>query len=407
MSVATKMASSYANIVSHLGSRSDYKSKPSIWGRATDIIFAGVIVLLVLFFAPMAWWYFPAEPDTPNYGDKVLAALVSPEFAYGEGSGAIDGPPMLALIRNMATMKPHMQAGTIATIVGFVQFSPTLQFKYPVVHRSLGRVYGLCVAIIMGSSASFLFDAVPRKEVFSGEFFGQILAVLTLAVPATMLFALQAIWSGDVSSHREFMTLNYSLMLSAPLLRTSWILLAQVWDQPKDVVNLFSTVIVAPILVVAPILYLRRHHARPGNARLLDLRVRLASAAAGLMGLVFCAYKLPSLDKWPFPVATFVTLVLPLLAYAVVFAVLAEQARRRQDQAACAAWETYLNGLISSPAWAPALFYLGRDVFAVPEQHLGITTMNNAISTGLTAGFTAYVFATAKGRSIPLSAKNI
>jgi uncharacterized membrane protein len=401
------MAPSNANVVSHLGRGPNYKSKPSILGRVADTTFAGVIVSLVLFFAPMAWWYFPAEPNTPNYGDKVLATLVSPEFAYGEGSGAMDRPPTLALIRNMATMKPHMQAGTIATIVGFAQFSPTFQFRYPVVHRSLGRVYGLCVVIIMGSSASFLFDAVPRKEVFSGEFFGQILAVLTMVVPATMLFALQAIWSGDVSSHREFMTINYSLMLSAPVLRTSWILLAQVWDQPKDVINLFSTVLAAPILVVAPMLYLRRHYARPANAMLLDFRVRLVSAAAGLLGLVFCAYKLPSLDKWPFPMATFITIMLPSLAYAVLFVVLAGRARRRQDQAACAAWETYLNGLISSPAWAPVLFYLGRDVFALPEQHLGITTISNAIATGLTAGFTTYVFATGKGRSTSLRAKNI
>jgi uncharacterized membrane protein len=390
------MPSLNARVVSQGGTAPISKSKSFPLDRLPDRTLAAYVIASVFFFAPMSWWYYPDDPHAPNWSDKVLAVLVSPKFAYGEGSGSLEQPPMLALIRNMATMKPHMQAGTIATIIGLAQFSSTLQFKYPVVHRSLGRAYGLCVVVLSASSAQFLWDAVPSKEVFSGEFFGLVLAVLTVAVPATMLLALQAIWNGDISSHREFMTLNYSFMLSAPSLRVSWILLALTWGQQKDVVNLFSVAIVAPILVVVPMFYLRRNYQRRANATLTDPRLRLGSAVAGLIGLIFCASQLPSFEKWSFPLATFLCLGVPAVFYVIMFMVLAERAKQRGDQASEGAWATYLNGLISSPAWAPIMFYIARDVFAVPEQHLGITTLNNAIATGLTAGFSAYVFATSK-----------
>jgi uncharacterized membrane protein len=349
MSVDMQEAILNAKIIPQVRSGPISKAKPSTSTLLGDIGFAGLVILMVIFFVPMSWNYYPTDGQTANWSDKVMAVLVSPEFAYGEGS-AHGTKEMAALYRNIATMKPHMQAGSVAVVVGLAQFSPTLQFKYPVVHRSLGRLYGLCMAIVIGSSASFLFETAPRKEILSGEAFGQTLSMLTTAVPATMLFALQAIWKGDISSHREFMTLNYSMMLSAPLLRVVWILLAQVWDETKTVINLFSTLYAGPLLIIGPIIYLRRHYSRPANAALADPRLRLTVVTASLIGLVFCAYQLPSLDKWAHPLATFMAVVPPFLLYAMSFAVLAKAAKRRNDMAAYTAWTTYQNGLLSAPA---------------------------------------------------------
>lgn len=172
----------------------------------------------------------------------MLAVLVSHEFAYGRGSGHISGDingHVLVFLRNLRVMFPHTIAGSVAIVVGQAQFNSTLQFKYPMIHRYLGRLYFLCAMIICWSTASFLIDTIPTNEVFSGRPFALILSMLGFAVFTTMLCAIYAIWNGDIGSHREFMTLNYSYMLSAPMLRVAGITLGQFWGTTKFIINLY------------------------------------------------------------------------------------------------------------------------------------------------------------------------
>lgn len=98
-----------------------------------------------------------------------MAVLVSPEFAYGKDSGHKDADgQFLILLRNWRTMVPHTMNSSVAIVLGLAQFSRTLQFKHPVVHRYIGRLYGLFAVIISWSSLSFLFDTISKNDVFSG-----------------------------------------------------------------------------------------------------------------------------------------------------------------------------------------------------------------------------------------------
>lgn len=45
-------------------------------------------------------------------------------------------------------MFSHTIAGSIAIVVGLIQFNTNLQFRYPLVHRFFGRLYALLAIII-------------------------------------------------------------------------------------------------------------------------------------------------------------------------------------------------------------------------------------------------------------------
>ncbi|CRL29756.1 unnamed protein product [Penicillium camemberti] len=83
---------------------------------------------------------------------------------------------------------------------------------------------------------------MPTKEVFSGETFAYVLSSLAIGVLATLAFAIYAIWNCDIGSHRGFMVLNYSFMLSAPILRVCWIVLGRIGGETKFVINLYGSV---------------------------------------------------------------------------------------------------------------------------------------------------------------------
>lgn len=382
------------------------KSRYPTIGRISDATFTSLIGLMVIAFAPLSWTYFLDETRTSNWTDKVLAVLVSPEFAYGPGSGSWTDGQLAVLVRNIGGMFPHTIAGSVAIVVGLAQFSRTLQYQYPVVHRSLGRIYFLCATIICGSSASFLLDTVPTKEVFSGEVFSLNLSVLTLGTVATMVLALRAIWQGDVSSHREFMVLNYALMLSAPILRVFWVLLSLFWVETKYIINLFSTIWTGPLLLMASIFYLRRRYSRPAHAGLMDPRLRVASAVLGGVGFAFCIYRLPPLTQWAYPAATFWAIVPQWLFQAGTFTALAARAKSRGDMGAYAAWVTYQNGLLSGPVWAIPAFYISRDLYGCPAEWIGLSTVSFAWVQGLSMAYVGYVLATAKpAKAVQLSEK--
>ncbi|KID81398.1 hypothetical protein MGU_11240 [Metarhizium guizhouense ARSEF 977] len=379
------------------GRKSAAKKQNEGTGSINDRILLGSLAVLVLWYAPMSFTYFLGEMPS-SVGDKMLHALVSREFAYGNGSGHPDdyGPGQyIVLLRNVTSMLPHSISGTLAIITGLFQFNKTFQFKYPIVHRSLGRVYGLCALIISGSSASFLLDTIPTREVFSGESFAMVLSMLSLGVLVTMALAVYAVWNGDVGSHREFMMLNYSLMLSAPFLRLCWVVLGRLWGETKWTVNLYSAVFAGPFLVAAPIFYLRRRQSRPVNETLTSSRLRLIIAASSLLSLAFLGPKLSSFDQWSHrPKADFWFTVPQWGFHAISFTLLSQAAKRRGDMRAYTAWATYQNGLISGPIFAVPTYYLCRHVFLCPEGIMGLCTFFGGWLMGLFSSHIAYVTAT-------------
>ena len=357
------------------------------------------VFLTVIFFAPLSLTYFLDQPHTSNLSDKVLAVLISPEFAYGKGSGTLfdeNGGQIRIYLRNFNAMFSHTIAGSIAITVGLVQFNTSFQFKYPVVHRSLGRLYVLLAVIISWSSRSFLADAMPTKEVFSGEPFAYILSTLSIGVLETIGLAIYGIWNRDIGSHREFMVLNYAFMLSAPVLRICWLVLGRLWGESKFVVNLYSSIFSGPFLIFATMIYLRQQNIRPSNSILISWKVRLVVIACGLFGLFFQITKGPKFNGGSHPKAFWIALGPQLLCYTILFSMLACAAKRRGDMGSYTAWITYLNGLISAPMWSMVVLYVARNMMGFSEGCLGMITISGGVMQGLFNSFVIYVLATSK-----------
>ncbi|GCB24961.1 hypothetical protein AAWM_07846 [Aspergillus awamori] len=327
-----------------------------------------IVISMVIFFAPLSFTYFFDETHTSNLSDKVLAILVNPEFAYGEGSATLsdtNGGQMRIFLRNLTAMVSHTIAGSIAIGLGLPQFNTTLQFRYPVIHRFLGRLYILCALTISWSSRTFLADAMPKHEVFSGDLFAYMLWSLSHAVLGTLALAIYAIWNRDIGSHREFMVLNYAFMLG-------------------------------PFLVAASIFYLRQQHVRPSSSLLISSKFRLAAIASGLLGLLFQITKGPSFNGGPYPKAFLLALGPQLACYILLFVTLARAAKRRGDMGSYTAWITYQNGLISAPMWSVLSLYVARDILRCSEESLWMITVTEGFSQGLFSSFVIYVLATSK-----------
>ncbi|GKZ30063.1 hypothetical protein AbraIFM66950_007671 [Aspergillus brasiliensis] len=356
-----------------------------------------MVTVMVIFFAPLSFTYFFDETHASNLSDKALAILVSPEFAYGEGSATLsdtNGGQMRIYLRNFTAMFSHTIAGSIAIVIGLAQFNTTLQFKYPAIHRFLGRLYTLCALIISWSSSSFLADAMPGKEVFSGDPFAFTLLSLSLGLLGTLASALYAIWNSDMDSHREFMVLNYAFMLSAPVLRVEWMILGRVWGETKYIINLYSSIFSGPFLIMVSIFYLRQQHRRPSNSVLLSSKFRVTVTVCGLLGLLFQIIQGPPFHGGPYPRAFFLALGLPLSCYATLFVILARAAKRRGDIRSYTAWITYQNGLISAPLWSVLVLYISREVLGFSEESLWMITVTGGVALGLFISFLVYVFAT-------------
>lgn len=352
-----------------------------------------LVTLMVVFYAPQAFTYFFTDLDHPvTWTDRIMSLTVSDKFAYGKGSG--HGAHEAVLLRNYAAMLSHSITGSVAIVLGLAQFNQTLQFRYPVVHRNLGRLYYLCAMFITWSSSSFLYDTIPKNQVFSGETFGLILATLAFSTFTTMNLAVYAVWNHDIRSHREFMALNYSLMLSAPLLRVFWIVIGQFWDETKSTINLYSGVLAGPFLLTAPMFYLRRRYSRPANSVLIGSKIRLAAAVSGLIGLLYLIPKLPALDEWDYKTATLVSVIPQWTFEAVIFTVLAQTAKRRGDMGAYTTWVTFQNGLLCGPAWGVLAYHLCHNQWGFSAGSIGLSTVFGGWNAGLFFSYMVYVFST-------------
>lgn len=100
---------------------------------------------MVVFYAPQAFTYFLDPKLEVTLTDRLMSVLVTEEFANGKGSGH-DGQ-LQVLLRNYTAMLPHSIVGSVSIVLGLAEFSNTLQFKYPVIHRNLGRAYYFCAIV--------------------------------------------------------------------------------------------------------------------------------------------------------------------------------------------------------------------------------------------------------------------
>ena len=107
----------------------------------------------------------------------------------------------------------HISAMTFATLAGPFQFLRNLRRRHPRLHRVLGRVY-VAGTIIGGVSGLYMAQYTAAGIVSDVAF-----ALLAAGVLLTTVVGLQRIRSGQVQSHKEWMTRSYAFIFAAVTLR--------------------------------------------------------------------------------------------------------------------------------------------------------------------------------------------
>jgi len=107
----------------------------------------------------------------------------------------------------------HISFGGVALLIGWTQFSTRLRTRYLTIHRRIGTVYVIAVAL---SSLAGLFIAFfATGGLVSTMGFG--LLALTWLFTDTMAYI--AILRRDIGKHEEWMIRNYALCFAAVTLR--------------------------------------------------------------------------------------------------------------------------------------------------------------------------------------------
>jgi uncharacterized membrane protein len=102
----------------------------------------------------------------------------------------------------------HVVLGISATLIGSLQLIPAIRKRHPALHRRLGNIYVLCVAL--STSISFYLNATsPLGITYRTGLF--MLAVVWLL---TTLMGYVCARLGNLAMHKEWMIKSYVLTLS-------------------------------------------------------------------------------------------------------------------------------------------------------------------------------------------------
>ncbi len=107
----------------------------------------------------------------------------------------------------------HISSALVALAVGSVQFWPGLRKKHLKLHRMLGKIYAVGIAI---AGPSGLYMAIYAR----GGLFAQIgFVCLDLVWMATTFLGVRAILKKNIPSHRRWITRSYAVTFAAVTLR--------------------------------------------------------------------------------------------------------------------------------------------------------------------------------------------
>ena len=125
---------------------------------------------------------------------------------------------------NSTVLMLHNLMGGVCLFIGIFQFAPGFRQRNPELHKKMGKVYFYVVLLAMTGSITYL-SITPHDHIFGGDSFRLGLWGLAIACVITLLLAVYTAKQGKLAQHQLFMALNYSTILTAPLLRYNWTLI--------------------------------------------------------------------------------------------------------------------------------------------------------------------------------------
>ncbi|GGO87758.1 hypothetical protein GCM10011584_13150 [Nocardioides phosphati] len=240
---------------------------------------------IVLLYVPMAAEYTARLfGGGPELWDHAYAATVGERHALGAGS--IHEVQAQNYQHHRVVLLLHTLLASVAITLSVFQLTRRSRRRLAV-HRWVGRLQVMLVAVSMTAGLTFLGLVGPDGTFDGPAFFIQLVALASGTLLATLL-GWAAIRGRQVASHRVLMTYAFALLCTAPFLRLGYLLLGLAWpDQTQEVTNLAGGAIEAVWAPMAALLAARlvpaarrRDHLRP-----LPRSVSWAPLLLGTIGL--------------------------------------------------------------------------------------------------------------------------
>jgi hypothetical protein len=197
-------------------------------------ITSAAVVALAAIFALLSIQHVAALAlHRKDWATDLLGWWISNDFAFGARSPVAADTPLFE--RSWMSMGAHMVLGSIALLLGALQFWPALRHLRPAWHRAGGLVVWLATFVSMAASIVFLAQ-VPVVNANGAAFrldlwglAGDTLFLLSQAILAAL--------SRDFRGHMVWMALCFAALLVAPGLRLDWMIFGKFYEQ-AGLVNL-------------------------------------------------------------------------------------------------------------------------------------------------------------------------
>lgn len=340
-----------------------------------------VIAVMTVLYAPMAisYMWFLFSPHAPQLQDALTTAINGEDYATGRYSVHWARDADYAAAR--WAMLVHTTLGGVALTLSMLQFSSQIRTRRIAFHRWLGRLYFALMTVSMVAAIVYLLGVTPIAFI-GGTGFQAQLWLLAMGTLTSGYYALWAIRRRDVVTHRAWITLNISFMLTAPLLRVFWVLLAPLRPEFALLINLGLGSVVLAVLApgggVVAFMLSQRTRAR-GEARSQRVRRYVAAVTLAAIGstAVIVQYAAIGTSGLPgFPVDGVVLALASAWGLVAVCLIGALRAARAGDWTREGQWSSFLIGAGLAPIGAA-----GVAIAAIP-----LTDTANALVAGLMTG---------------------
>lgn len=130
---------------------------------------------------------------------------------------------------NAAVLATHNALAGLCLLFAAFQFWPAFRRRHPVWHRGFGMAYVGGIQLAMLAAMAYLL-LTPVARIYDQLTFAAMLWFLALGVTASLWMAMAQLWRGNIPQHMGYMSLNFGLLLTAPVLRGGWVLMG--WLNP-------------------------------------------------------------------------------------------------------------------------------------------------------------------------------
>jgi len=175
----------------------------------------------------------------------------------GNGLLILSGDVAFPFLDDLLAQQPmaayaYLIGGSVALLLGAIQFSRILRSRWLDLHIAFGWLY--FVGVLIGG-VGCLYMAVTTQSGLIAQFGFTMLGVLWLV---TAVPSLVAVFSDDITTHRRWIIRNYSLTYAAVTMRVYMGMLEGYGVDPTEAYQLVAWLCWVPNLVLAEWLFIPR-----------------------------------------------------------------------------------------------------------------------------------------------------